>query len=106
MTTPQRFTIEVSEAELDVVRLALGREVTPKPVRSKRAPVETFSPQTGDPRLDEWMRRNRARVGPPKALPKIPTASTTFPHGNRKMTARERDMLVRWDDAARLAARS
>jgi len=31
------YNIEVTEAELDVVRLALGRMVTPKPIRAKRA---------------------------------------------------------------------
>ena len=31
------YNIEVTEAELGVVRLALGRMVTPKPVRAKRA---------------------------------------------------------------------
>lgn len=51
---PALFSITVSEAELDVVRLALGRMVEPKPVRSraaapKRRPVYPGKP----PRLTD-----------------------------------------------------
>jgi hypothetical protein len=41
-TAPARYVIEVSGAELDVVRLALGRMVEPKPTR---APRRTSTPR-------------------------------------------------------------
>lgn len=43
------YSITVTEAELDVVRLALGRMVNPRKVPAKRAPGATRVPSMGKP---------------------------------------------------------
>jgi len=85
------YNIEVTEAELGVVRLALGRMVTPKPVRAKRATAkagELFTPNTGDSRLDAFMTASRAKHGAPKARPSHKAAK--FPFGLKTMSERHR----------------
>lgn len=67
------YSIEVSAAELDVIRLAIGRMVEAKKVRARKpaAPVEVFAPNTGDRALDDFMRRHHDPKWKPLPLPKV-----------------------------------
>jgi len=67
-----RYTLEVSEAELDIVRLALGRMIDPKPIvaRKPKADALPFDPDTGDSALDAFMRSSRVKRGAPKPTPR------------------------------------
>jgi len=82
------FTITVTEAELDVVRLALGRMLSPRKVADRTTKAPTASAPvfaTGDDALDAFMRRSwtpasavaaakRASAGLVKAAPLKPRA--------------------------------
>jgi hypothetical protein len=102
----QRFTIEVSEAELEVVRLALGRMLEPKPVRARKtaAPVITAPVfATGDDRLDVFMRDHwrpsDAAAAAKRAAAGIP-APAKFPFGLKRMTDNQRKEALRFSDMA------
>ena len=76
------YTITVSGAELDVIRLAIGRMVTPIPVQVKRATVSHIAPyfDSGDSALDafmasRWTPADRAAALKRQALPALPKLS-------------------------------
>ena len=89
-----RYTIEVSAAELEVVSLALGRMPDAKPVRARKAATAApapFEPATGDPALDAYMRRaykpadtaaaaKRKAAGMPKPAPLRPHKWSNLDH--------------------------
>lgn len=93
------FTIEVSGAELEVITLAIGRMPDAKPVRARAGKyVEPFHPDTGDSRLDAFMRASRQRRGAPKAAPtpRVPA----FPFGLKRMTRTDRELVHRFNEDA------
>lgn len=79
--SPERYVITVDADELPLIAAALGRDLAPKRApkpRAKAQSVELDPIDTGDPGLDDFMRRSRARgakaLGCPKpsrAVPKI-----------------------------------
>lgn len=103
MTT--HYTITVSAAELDVVRLALGRMVEPKPVPKRKAAVSAGVPfvSTGNNDLDAWMRRQYDRgVKPYRAKP-LPKDSPLKP---RQWTKDDHSTVARFNNAAIVAWRA
>lgn len=51
------YTITVSGAELDVIRLAIGRMCEPKEVKPRAAKLAMMPIiDTGNPELDDWLR--------------------------------------------------
>lgn len=95
-----RFTIEVSGAELDVVRLVLGRMVEPKPIveRKPRVNLEIFNPNTGDDHLDAFMRASRLKNGPPK--PRRARPVPKFPYGLKALSAQGKGSVAAFNDVA------
>ena len=98
------YIIKVSEAELDVVRLALGRMVEGKPVAEPRAKRELFTPTTGNDQLDAFMRASYEKNGPKKA-PRKPT-TPKFPYGLKAMNAAGKRSLSTFNEAALAAWKS
>jgi len=93
------YNIKVSEAELDVVRLALGRMVNAKPVAEPRAKRELFTPATGNDRLDAFMRASHEKNGPMKKYHYKPH-TPKFPFGLKKMSSGDKDTLNAFNDLA------
>lgn len=53
LTTPKRYTVELTEAELDIVKAALGRTPAAKPVRERRAAAAPTVRMGKPPRLTD-----------------------------------------------------
>jgi hypothetical protein len=97
-----KYTVTISEAELDVVRLALGRMLEAKPiVERKPRNLGVFDPDTGDGALDTFMRASRLKNGPPKPERAKPTPK--FPYGLSK--SRDPQARRNWADAVNDPAR-
>ncbi len=69
------FTIQVTEAEYQVIALAIGRMPERKRVRARAAKKvepapEPFNPATGNAELDEFMRAHHDPKYKPLPLPK------------------------------------
>jgi len=92
------YNIKISETELDVVRLALGRMIEAKPISKPRAKRELFTPTTGNDRLDAFMRASHGKNGPMKTPRK--THSSSFPFGLKKMTAGDKKTLTAFNNLA------
>lgn len=94
-TTPERYTITVDADELPLIAALLGRDLAPKPAvrpRAKAAALDEIN--TGDPGLDDFMRRSRARGAKALGCPK-PSRATSKPP---KLTDRQRaDLEGAWD---------
>lgn len=97
------YTITLSAAELDLVHddlvKALGRFVDPKPatVRKPAASVKVFAPNTGDARLDAFMRSHH---DPKWKAPRIPRPNLKPPRLSPNAYAR---VEAEWNAAASLA---
>lgn len=83
----EQFTIVVSGAELDVIRLAIGRMVEPEPVKkptTRRVTPSAAAPvyATGDARLDEFMRKHHKPGWKPPRVPAPNLRPPTLPKGS------------------------
>jgi hypothetical protein len=75
---------------LSVAKVTAPRVAAPPPVE--------FEPATGDMRLDEYMRRSRAKNGPPKAPRAVPAPK--FPFGLKVMDKEQRRAAIAFANAA------
>lgn len=92
-----KYTITVSQAELEVISLAIGRMPDAKPVRERSAPLHRPVASTGDAELDAWMNRQYARGVKPYVKKPPPAPRLLKP---RKWSDRELQMLDSFNEKA------
>lgn len=93
----QRFRIEVSAEELDVIAQAIGRTPKATAVRgSASSPADTFAPSTGIAELDDFMRRHHDPRWKPPALPRPGKVPALTPAQRTRIEAQ-------WNEAAKVA---
>lgn len=77
--TPELYVVELTADELALVRSTLGRTVPARRKPSPRAKVGADVIATGDPALDAFMLRARARGAEAMTCPKPPRPSSKLP---------------------------
>ena len=83
------YRITVTEAELDIVRMSLGRMLSPvKVVEKVPAAVAPYA-STGNTELDAWMNAQYARGIKPYVAKKLPTDSPLKPRKWSEADTRE-----------------
>ena len=77
--TPELYVVELTADELALVRSTLGRTVPARRKPSPRAKVGAEVIATGDPALDAFMLRARARGAKAMTCPRQPRPSSRLP---------------------------
>lgn len=77
--TPELYVVELTADELALVRSTLGRTVAARRKPTPRVKVSAETIATGDPALDAFMLRARARGAKAMTCPKPPRPSTRLP---------------------------
>lgn len=75
---------------LSAAKVTVSRVAAPPPVE--------FEPATGNPKLDEYMRRSRAKNGAPKPPRAVPLPK--FPYGLKGMDKNQRRLAIDFANAA------
>lgn len=77
--TPELYVVELTADELALVRSTLGRTVAARRKPTPRVKVSDETIATGDPALDAFMLRARARGAKAMTCPKPPRPSSKLP---------------------------